>query len=371
MKRIFLFLAILTVLALAVLMMVTPRDGSSEKSTAGGLLLPDIAQRVNQVDRVEIVAAGDATVATMVRTDDAWTLEQMGGYRADWPKLQALLASLAQAKVTEQKTDKAAYYDRLGVEDVSAENAGGVLIRIGIGEQVTGVLIGNKAGVRQGQYVRLQDSAASALVDREFEVPVTALDWADSSIIDINSSEVAEVEVIHRKSARVLVTKISADQTDFELANMPPDRELKSSWAVNSLGSAFSLLNMQSVRPDSGLDWTRAVKLRMLTFSGVEILADLVENGDEYLMRLHATHPAVNVVARKNTEAATGSADQAPDTQLQQAARDVEKQAADEVNRQVDEINGKVTGWAYGISQAKYQAMVKKPEDLLKPLTTS
>lgn len=369
MKRIFLYLAVLTVLALALLMMVTPGDDSSEGATAGGLLLPDIAERINQVDRVEIVTAGDATVATLVRADDAWTLEQMGGYRADWPKLQALLAALAQARVTEPKTDKPEYYDRLGVEDVSAENAGGVLVRLGIGGQVTGVLIGHAADGRQGQYMRLQDAAASALVDRRFDVPVTALEWADSSIIDINSSEVAEVEVIPPKSKRLLVTKISADQTDFELADMPEGRELKSSWAVNSLGSVFSLLDMQTVRPDTGIDWKNAVKVRMLTFSGVEILADTFANGDEYLLRLHASHPASKVVSRKEAEAAPGDAGEA--TEAQQPATDVEQQAAEAVNKQVEDINARVAGWAYGISKAKYEAMVKTPEDLLKPLTDS
>ncbi|MGA9573838.1 MAG: DUF4340 domain-containing protein [Lysobacterales bacterium] len=353
MKRIFLYLAVLTVVALAVVVLVTPRDGSSEKSTVDKLLLPTIADRINDVDRVEIVTAGDNTVATLVKTDDAWQLEQMNGYHADWPKLQALLAALAQAKVVEAKTDKPEYYDRLGVEDVSAEKAGSVLVRIGIGDESTGILIGHKANGRQGQYVRLQDSAGSALVDREFEVPRNTLDWADTSIIDINSSEVAEVEIIHPASERVLVMRVSADQTDFELAGIPPDREIKSSWAVNSLGSVFSLLNMQSVRPEGEVDWTNAVKLRLLMFSGVEILADLVQSGDEYLLRLRASHPAASVVSQEDNGA------------------DAENQAEAEVAKQVETINKKVVGWAYGISRQKYESMVKKPEDLLKPMTSS
>ncbi len=91
--------------------------------------------------------------------------------------------------------------------------------------------------------------------------------------------------------------RISADQTDFDLAGLPPGREIKSSWAVNSLGSVFSLLNMETVQADGRqLIWTGAVKLRLLMFSGVEILADLVEQEDEYLLRLHASHPAASVV---------------------------------------------------------------------------
>lgn len=381
MKRNFLYLAAVTVVALALVFIVTPTDEPSGRSAVNQLLLPAIAAEINAVDRVEIVTAGETTVATLVRQGDAWQVEQMDGYRADWPKLQKLLAALAQARVIEAKTDKPEYYARLGVEDISAEDAGGVLVRLGVGGQFTGILIGKAAEGRKGQYVRLQDSTASALVDQQFEVPKETLAWADSQIIDINASQVAEVEIIHPASERVLVTKVSADETDFELEGLPAGREVKSSWAVNSLGSVFSLLNMQSVRPADSVDWTNAVKLRLLTFSGMEILADLVQSGDEYLLRLHATHPAASVVHEDQGAAPeAGQATQnhgagvepqhAGDTGEKTAA-DLAKQAAGDVARQVEEINGKVEGWAYGITKAKYENMTRKPEDLLKPPASS
>ena len=355
MKRSFLYLAVLTLAALAVVVFLVPKDGSPGKSAVDSLLIPGVVDQINDVSRVEIVTAGNSTVATLVRAEGQWRVEQMGGYRADWSKLQALLAALAQARVIEPKTDKPEYYNRLGVEDVTAENAASVLVRVSIGDQTTGILIGNQAKGRQGQYVRLQDTPGSALVDREFDVPRQMIDWADSSIIDINSSEVAEVEVIHPSSERVLVMRISADQTDFDLAGfLPPGREIKSSWAVNSLGSVFTMLNMETVRPASSIDWTEAVKMRVLSFSGMEILADLVIEGDEYLLRLHASYPDASIVQDDGEGAASQT--------------EIEKQAQDDVAGKVDGINQKVDGWAYGISKQKFEVMVKKPEDMLKPL---
>ncbi|MDX2419292.1 MAG: DUF4340 domain-containing protein [Xanthomonadales bacterium] len=356
MKRSFLFLVILTLAALAVLIVYAPEDGSSEKTAVDSLLLPGIADQINDVSRVEIVTAGNNTVATLQRTGGAWQVEQMGGYRADWSKLKVLLVALGQARVIEPKTGKPEYYKRLGVEDVADGNAGNVLVRIGIGDQTTGLLIGHQAQGRQGQYVRLEDMANSALVDRVFEVPRQTLDWADSRIIDINSSEVAEVEIIHPTAERISVMKISADQTDFDLIGLPPEREIKSSWAVNSLGSVFTMLDMETVRPENSIDWTGAVKMRLLMFSGVEILADLLEKENEYLLRLHASHPAASVVHDDNDESA--------------AQQEIRKQAADDVAKQVEAFNEKVSGWAYGISIQKFETMVKKPEDLLKPLAS-
>ena len=356
MKRSFLYLAVLTLAALAAVVFLVPKDGSSGKTAVDTLLLPGIADQINDVNRVEIVTAGSSTVATLVRDEAQWRVEQMGGYRADWSKLQALLAALAQARVIEPKTDKPEYYDRLGVEDVTADNAGGVLVTFSVGDQTTGVLIGNQAQGRQGTYVRLQDTPVSALVDREFDVPRQLIDWTDSRIVDISSSEVAEIEIIHPSSERVLAMRISADQTDFDLAGPPGEREVKSSWAVNSLGSVFTMLDMETVRPASSIDWTDAVKMRVLSFSGMEILADLVQLEDEYLLRLHASHPAATVVQGENE----GSVSQ----------QEIEKLAEDDVAEMVDEINQKADGWAYGISEQKFEAMVKKPEDLLKPLET-
>ena len=357
MKRNLLLLALLTLSAVVLVVRLAPREDSVSGSSTDSLLLPLIAEKVNEVDRVEIVTAGDTLVATMLKTGGEWRLQQMDSYHADWPKLKTLLAELAQARVVEAKTDKPEYYARLGVENVSEESAASVLVKLGFGDQQSGVLIGNRAHGRQGQYVRLQGEAASALVDRQFDVPTETIDWAESRIVDINSSEVAEVEIIHPSGERILVMRISADQTDFDLAGLPEGREIKSSWAVNSLGSVFSLLDMETVRSATGVDWNDAVKLRMLMFSGVEILADLVERGDEYMLRLQASHPAANVVGKEDGVSPEQEA--------------IEKQAAEDVGKVVEGINNRTAGWAYGISKSKFDAMVKKPEDLLKPLESS
>ena len=340
MKRSFLYLLVLTSFALLALWVFTLRDESPDKPVADTLLLPEISAQINAVDRVEIVSAGNHVVATLLKSEAGWQLEQMGGYRADWPALQTLLAALAQARVVETKTDKPEYYNRLGVEDIATADAGGVLIILGVADQNTGVLIGHQAQVRQGQYVRLQNSAASALIDRRLDVSSELTDWVDSTIVDINAAEVAEVEIIHPTGERLLVMRISADQTDFDLAGLPPGREIKSSWAVNSLGSVFSMLELEAVHAEGNFDWSDAVRMRLLLFSGVKIMAEMLEAGDEYLLRLSASHPAANVI---------------------------ENQAALDVAKVVGDINQKTAGWIYAIPKDKYDAMVKKPEDLLKP----
>lgn len=347
MKRGFAYLLSATILALIAVLVYVPGQRAGEESAAHALLLPGLANSINEVDRVEIMTAGDTVVATLVKVTAGWQLEQMDGYHADWSKLQGLLAGLAQAKVVEVKTDKPQYYARLGVEDVSSPNADSVLVELSIGDQPTGVLIGHQAQGRAGQYVRLQDSAASALLDRSIDVPTEQLGWVDKRIININASEVAEVEIIHPAGDRVFVTRISADQTDFDLVGLPQGREIKSSWAVNSFASSISLLDLASVHLADTVDWQAAIRMRLLMFSGLEIMAEMVESEGRYLLRLNASHPAAQVADFDNTDTA--------------------QQAAVDVANRVAEINQRVNGWAYGIAKYKYDAMVKTQEELLKP----
>ena len=351
MNKGFAYLLVATILALLAVLVFVPRENAVENSAVSALLLKGLADRINDVDRVDIVTAGDTVVATLTRTAADWQLEQMNGYHADWPKLQGLLAGLAQAKVVEVKTDKPQYYAQLGVEDVSTQDAESVLVKLSIGDEATGILIGHQAQGRAGQYVRLQDSVASALLDRTLDVSTEQLDWADKRIIDINASEVAEVEIIHPEGERLFVTRISADQTDFDLVGLPPGREIESSWSVNSFASSMSLLDLESVRSVDSVDWLAAVRMRLLMFSGMEIMADMVEADGHYLVRLNANHPAAQVVDFRND--------------------DIAQQAIEDVAKSVAEINQRVSGWAYGIAKYKFEAMVKTREDILKPLESS
>lgn len=109
MKRSFLFLAALTTVAILALVFL-PKDATQMSSALDELLVADVAAHINEVDRVEVVTAGSVMVASMVRTDTGWKLEQMGGYHANWERLQALLAAVAQTKVVAVKTDKVEYY---------------------------------------------------------------------------------------------------------------------------------------------------------------------------------------------------------------------------------------------------------------------
>ena len=113
----------------------------------------------------------------------------------------------------------------------------------------------------------------------------------------------------------------------------------------------MALLDLQSVRPANGDDWSTAVKMRVLLFSGVEISADLLKQNDVYLLRLKASKPKTDYEVSINAE-----------------DKEEAEKAVAAVNQQVADINQRVNGWVYDVPKAKYEAIVKKQEDLLKPI---
>jgi hypothetical protein len=129
-KHFSLLLAVTLVVAAAVLLI--PGKTSRDSDVQHVLLIPDLQKQVNDLDRLRVSGPGGEPIATLLRGDGSWRVEETNGYRADWNQIRTLLADLAQAEVVERKTANPDYYTRLGVEDTSAPDATGVMLEFEI-----------------------------------------------------------------------------------------------------------------------------------------------------------------------------------------------------------------------------------------------
>jgi hypothetical protein len=346
-KRHFSALLIATILvAVAVTLLVPGRTGKEDAYVAG-LLLPEVGQRINEVEQVRITLAGNEPAATLRRGEGQWRIAELSGYPADWTELRDLLRDLAQAEIIEYKTGNPAYYHRLGVEDISSPDAAGILLEIFLDGESLGLIIGNEASGREGQYVRPAGTERSILIDRVLDIPTDLVDWTEREFMDVGSYQVKEVEIIQPDGDHVLVRKAAATDTDFELQDIPEDREPLSSWAVNALANVLSGLRMDSVKPDSGGDRSGAARIRLLSFSGVEYMGEAWSEEDKYWFRVLASVPGGPFLP-EGDEAAQ-----------EKAAENQEQAAA---------VNARTAGWVFEITESKFAAMTKRFDDLLKPL---
>ena len=346
-KKHFSWLLLLTVATLALVLLVPTRTGK-ESTFERTTLLPELAALVNELDYLKLSSGGSGNVATFERREGSWRVLELSSYPADWSRLKALLSALAAAEVVEEKTSNPEFYSRLGVEDISGDGASGTLIEFAPATGLPALIVGNKATGREGQYVRLAEAQSSALLDRELDLPADRTQWLDQSIIDIADGEVVEVSIRHPDGEEIVATKISADDTDFVLQNLPAEREPKSNWSVNSMAGSMASLTLDEVRAESEIDWDGSVNFQLLTADGLRASANLVKSEDTYWIRLEAF--AYQAVAG---EIATE-----------------EVALSDDVSARAEQINDRVKGWAYQIPQAKFDAMSKRMADLLQPLET-
>ncbi len=353
-KKHFSWLLVLTLVVAGVILLAPAKTGK-ESAFEVRPLLPGLESQVNEVSRVRIVKAGNVPVATLVRQEQGWTVEEAQFYPADWVKLKTLLLALAQAEIIEPKTSNPAYFDRLALSDVVNESSNAILVELTYADKSAAVLRGSAAQGRKGQYVRMQNEEQALLVDQSLDVPGESSAWLETEIVDLAAAEVVEVVITHADGETVSAVKISADDQDFTLQGIPDGREIQSGWVVNSLGGVLADLTLEEVRQESEIEWSGAIKLRLLTADGIEVQADLNEFEEKKWLRLTAsTYPAGST---GNDPVDTG-----------QGQNSVEESAGMDRLARVEGINQRTGDWAYAIADLKSEAMNKRMEALLKPL---
>ena len=348
-RKHFSWLLLATFLAGAVVLML-PQQTAKEGTAQAGLFLPDLEDQVNDIGWLQLTAAGGSTVATLERKDGRWSVKEASGYPADWNAVRELLSSLAQSRVVESKTDNPEYYQRLGVEDVSSQSAGGIMVSFAPDTGLSPVIVGNSARSRTGQYVRMADAASSALIDTALNVPAERAAWLETSIVDISDAEVVEVKITHPGGESVKIFKASAEDENFQLENVPEGREAKSDWSVNALGNVLASLELNEVAAQEELNWEGSSQLYLLTADGLVIEASMLEregpedgSNNEYWIKLEAQVFTTGVGG----------------------VSDGESTGEDTLDR-AEMINQRVRGWAYRIPQYKYNAMNRRMQDLLQ-----
>ena len=197
-------------------------------------------------------------------------------------------------------------------------------------------------------------------MDRELDLPGDRMLWLDRGIIDMADSEVVEVTTRHADGEVLSAKKTSADDTDFELQNIPDQGEIKSNWTVNAMAGSLAGLKLDDVKPDSEFDWSEATVFTVLTADGLQVNAELLMQEESAWIRLAA-------LAYQPAEPDQPAKDQTED----QAEDEAEEQPEELDKDRAQEINQRVSGWAYRIPRHKYDTMTRRMEDMLKKPETS
>jgi hypothetical protein len=217
----------------------------SQEAALQSPALPGLAERLPQVSKVIVTAAGDQVVATLQQTEDGWRLLERD-HPADAGALRTLLLGLSEAKRVEAKTAKPELYDRLGVEDVDAADASGVKLQIEGGGEPLAIIIGENISRGTGTYVRPVGEAQSWQIDRNVAVEKSTANWLDKSLIDIPPDRIESVSITAGKDQVEIVASESADG-DFILANLPRGRQPQSEFVADATAGFLQGLRLDDV----------------------------------------------------------------------------------------------------------------------------
>ena len=314
------------------------------------LFLPGLQAGLDDVERVELLGAGGAPVATLQRGAEQWSVAERDGYPADAQKIRHTLLSLAEARILEATTANPQWHDRLGVEAIDNADAGGVAVALSGAAVPVSVIVGNTAGDAQA-YVRRADEAQSYLIDRDPEVGSAVTDWLQTEIVAIPGDRMQQVTVTHPDGEILTITKADAEQANFTVAAIPEGRELQYEGVANVMGNVLANLTLQDVetriQPDEPVTVTE-----FRTFDGLVITAESIERGEEAWAAFRAGYdrPAPSTAA------------------LAEAGDNASPETEPNVEAEARDLDERLNGWRYRIAAFQFDQLTRRMDDLLRPL---
>ena len=312
--------------------------GPTPIAQTDGEFLPGLMDTLDEITNVEIVGAGAEAVVTLDRGGDGWTVRERDGYAADLTKVRHTLLSFAEARVLEAKTANPVLHDRLGVEDVDREDAGGLAVTLrGPSDPVT-VIVGDTVGDYR-RYIRRADEDQSYLINRDPEIGDAAADWLDTDLIDLDSARVRNVTVTHPDGEIVRATKGSAEDANFTVDAIPEGRSLLYDSVANVMAGVLENLTLEDVERAEETDAAETVS-EVVTFDGLRLTVRGLERDDTTWIRIAAATDA-----------------DAPQADLEAAAAEAET------------INERLSGWRYRIPSYKFEQLTRRLDDLLQAET--
>jgi hypothetical protein len=356
------------------------RRPHSDISRANVYALPELRDRVNDVQGITLTVAEDKPVVTLEKTDEGWAVKEKGDYPADTGKLRELLLKLADASLLEPKTANKQRYPELGVEDVTAKDAKGVKVSLeGLGKPVQ-LIIGQFSAKAGGTFVRRPEDQHSWLAKGNLTTERDPLKWLDESLVDISADRIAEIILTKPGGKTVRLFKEPADEGNFKLADVPAGREPAEQAGLSGPASALaglSLLDVASRKSTQAPGDDLVLMAGYRTVDGLKLDIWAWKQDDKHYARLTVALEQAQAEARIQSDQAKAKADfeakQKSDTKavpplsVSDPGKDREQRLA-QLASEAGTLSQRFDERVFVIPADQYDKMDKSVEDFLKPL---
>jgi hypothetical protein len=330
------------------------KDTAPVDRMAGELVFPQLAPRATSIASVRIERDGAAFA--LKREGDAWTMPERDDYPVEVDQARRFLLELGALRVLESRTANPALHAELDLDGAAKDQkATRVTLLDAQGTAIADLLVGRSRFGRQGTagdgtFVRRAGENQVFLARGRLAPEKEAAKWLERRVANIERERVAKIELLAIDGERLSAGKAGPGDADVELARVPDDRKIKSSFDVNLLASALEGLDLDDARKAEGLDFDAAKeRAEYRTFDGLVIRVDFVQERDLRWARVTATF-------------------EAPATPVDPAAHpNARLQAPEAAAKQAEEIAARARGWAFRFPDFKIEQMTRRMADLVEP----
>ena len=339
-------LVLLGVLVLGVALWRGRAPSQEPALAADRVLLPGLAQHLDEIKTVRLTAAAPAAPVTLEAADGGWRVRE-ADYPADATRVRRLLVALSELKIVETKTSDPARYPELGVEATTQPGAKSLGIVLE-GAATPTVLIVGKNAASQGSYVRVPSSAAAFEVRPALDVARSPHDWLERTVLDLPPARIAAIRVERAGEPAWVAERAERGALHFTVPNLPKGAELTNLGAPDSSAGAFGNLEFDEVRssvpPAAGEKRNRTV---VECFDGLTVTLTANAGGTEHWLGLEAHYDA-----RLAGRFAAGAPKDAP--------------SAAAVSQEAARINATAQGHEYKLAAYRNDAIFRPRSELLR-----
>jgi len=367
----FSILAILTVAAVIAAFQLTQK---ASVFSAAEKFFPDLGKVINEVTEINVNTKSESI--TLNRGEDwQWRIKEKHSYPASLEKVQNLLLGAVHLTVVEAKTSNPIRYAKIGVEDISEEDAQSTLLtfkKTG-GETVLKVLIGNDRtakidSTRREIYVRKQDDKQAWLTLGQLSIEKTLTNWLDQQIVNIDSEKIRQINITHPEGDSLLVFKESQEDEKYQLADLPDNTEVKLPYVLDNIATTLARLDLDDVIPvsESEVEFNDGATTRTVftTFDGLEVTMTTTEKDGKHYAKFAAAFNQAAVVEppKKDDEPASSE-------NIESQPEKVDEMPLISAEEQAEKLNAKFKEWVYELSEYKVDDLAKTHDELISVST--
>lgn len=245
-------LAVVAAVGVAAALWSTQTRKPAQETSGSEPLVPGLQEKLNDVSQLRVIGPGGRSLATIMRGDAGWSLQEKGGYAVDTDQVRDFLMTLAKARRVEAKTSNEALYGKLGVGDVAQADAAGVQIEIdGLAKPVA-VILGHNVQRGNGTFVRHAGEAQSWQTDINIAAEREPAKWLQAQIVDVAPSKVESLTIKPAEGAAIEIVRApEGGSAEFVLRNLPKGRELESEFVADAAAGLLSGLRLDDVAPEA------------------------------------------------------------------------------------------------------------------------